>query len=229
MYRLKFDYISGGLPVLADSYGNDVPYNGYIVGSKFDPHWKPYNKNEWPCAKNYLSLGTAVTDFDWGDGIHFGMYMVGDIIHEPIHYKYSELLRKHFDTVHKYSQDACMLQINKKRQEEEQQALSQQQALAEQKQGAKERIKQLNSQKKEAQRQIENEEKVIKEYEKVKNSHVRYLVRSENMSKDQAGQIFDQENAPQKKMYDQAQYQIAIYKNNIIISDAELKELKKLV
>jgi hypothetical protein len=222
MYRLKFDYTGGGLPVLTDSYGNGIYYNGYIIGSKLDPHWKPYNKKHWPSLKNQVPLGTAVTDFDWGDGIHFGMYQVGNIIGEPIPFEYSKLLGAHFDTVHKYSQESFHDQLRRSVQIEEQ-------VLMEQKQAIKERIKQVNALKKEAQQQIEKEKKVIKEYEKVKNSQVRYLARSENMSKERAGQFFDQENAPQKKLYDQAQYQISVYTNNILIAAAELKELKKLV
>lgn len=221
MYKLRFDYTGSGLPVLTDSYDNNIQYNGYTIGSRFDPHWIPYPKQHWPFWKNQVPLGTAVTDFDWGDGIHFGMYMVGDIINEPNPYEYSKLLRKHFDTVHKYSQQSFHDQLKERVKLEKQ-------TLAEQKQDVKERIKQVNAQKREAQRQIKLEEDVIKNYERVRNSQIRYLVRSENMTREEARQHFNQQNATVKRKYDQARHQIAIYKRNILMADAELKELKQL-
>ena len=53
-YRLIFPREPDIPPYLADMRGAPIYYNGYLIGSDQDPHWKPYPKYEFPTIINYL-------------------------------------------------------------------------------------------------------------------------------------------------------------------------------
>lgn len=104
---LRF-YQDGKPPVLSNG-NQDLQIGNYIIGSLNDPHWKMYPKNQFLTARNMYPIGYAFTDYE-ADANHFVFYMPEN---DGPTWKYSRLLRDHFETIHKYRQQSTREQKEK--------------------------------------------------------------------------------------------------------------------
>lgn len=224
MYKLRFDN-ENDPPILVDDAKLDpntrkptpVEVNGYIIGSKQDPHWKPYPKNEYPGIRHRLPITYAITNYTW-DSNHYALYMPGE---DSVSRNYSMQLRDHFESIHTYAsnyrkEQQAKEEAEKKRQEEEL------------KQQIKERIKQLTNLIKDTKKSVKDLEKEFSEYKNAASRHVRLAVR-QGMSQEQAQQSFlmslDQDS---RSRATQIEPTIIALKKNIENMTLELNELKKI-
>ena len=104
---LRF-YQEGKPPVLSNG-NQDLQIENYIIGSLNDPHWKMYPKNQFLTARNMYPIGYAFTDYE-ADANHFVFYMPEN---DGPTWKYSRLLRDHFETIHNYRQQSTREQKEK--------------------------------------------------------------------------------------------------------------------
>ena len=93
-YYLRFLQDSRLPPVLNDGM-KDIEYNGYIVGSTDDPHWKRYPKREFLTARTTYSMQFAFTDYI-ADNNHYVFYFPE---YDELTRAYANLLRLHFDRI----------------------------------------------------------------------------------------------------------------------------------
>lgn len=224
MYKLRFDN-NNEPPILVDDAKLDpntrkptpVEVNGYIIGSKQDPHWKPYPKNEYPGIRLRLPITYAITDYTWDAG-HYALYMPGE---DSVSKKYSMQLRDHFESIHNYT-------LNYQKEMKAKEEAEKRRQSEELKQQIKERSKQLTSLIKETKKTLKDLEKEFSTYQNAASRHVRLAIR-QGMSQEQAQQSFlmslDQ-NSRSKAM--QLEPTIIALKQNVQNMTSELNELKKI-
>jgi len=225
MYKLRFDN-DNDPPILVDDASLDpitrkpmpVQLNGYIIGSKQDPHWKPYPKREYPGIRHRLPVSYAITNYIW-DSNHYAMYMPGN---DSLSNIYSTRLRDHFESIHTYAlnyqkEQQATREEEKKRQEEEV------------KQQMKERVKQLTDLIKQTKNTLKDLEKEFSVYQSAASRHLRRAMR-EGMSQEQAQQSFLMSLDPVKSSRAvQIEPTIIALKKNVQSMTSELNELKKMV
>jgi len=93
-YYLRFLQNSILPPLLNDGM-QDIEYNGYIVGSTSDPHWRRYPKRQFLTARTTYSMQFAFTDYNFDDN-HYAFYMPE---YDEFTNAYAYLLRLHFDQI----------------------------------------------------------------------------------------------------------------------------------
>jgi len=225
MYKLRFDN-DNDPPILVDDAGLDpitrkpmpVQLNGYIIGSKQDPHWKPYPKNEYPGIRHRLPVSYAITDYIW-DSNHYALYMPGN---DSLSNIYSTRLRDHFESIHTYALNYQKEQNVTREAEKARQA-------EEVKQQMKDRVKQLTELIKQTKKTLKDLEKEFSAYQSAASRHVRLAIR-QGMSQEQAQQSFLMSLDPDKRSrIIQTEPTIIALKQNVQSMTSELNELKKMV
>ena len=225
MYKLRFDN-DNDPPILVDDAKLDpvtrkpmpVQVNGYILGSKQDPHWKPYPKKDYPGIRHRLPVTYAITDYTW-DSNHYALYIPGEV---SVSKNYSMQLRDHFENVHAYAlnyqkEQNVTYEAERKRQEEE---LNRE---------VKERTKQLTELIKQTKKTLKDLEKEFSAYQSAASRHVRLAIR-QGMSQEQAQQSFLMSLDPDKRSrIIQTEPTIIALKQNIQTMTMELNELKKMI
>lgn len=198
-----------------------VVHNGYYIGSKSDPHWKPYPKSLWPQGQSQTQVGTILTDYEW-DANHNAMY-VSDPNNSPITYEYAKALEKRiFLPVRNYNEqaakDSFARNVEIQRQMEEQRKLE-----------IKNRIKQLTTVISEQTKTLQSLER---EFEKMKadaGRSARSIARDRRVSESVAQNIYLQTLDPLiKKRAEELEPTINTLKQNLIGLTNELNEYKKL-
>lgn len=144
-YDILIDYSGKETPILVYARTTTpVPHNGYHVGSKSDPHWKPYPKSAWPQGQSQTPVGTLLTNYDW-DAANYAMY-VSDPNKSPITYDYVTALKQRvFDPVKDYREQAARDSFAANVQNLNQIEIQRRQMEEQQKTQIKDRIKQLKS------------------------------------------------------------------------------------
>ena len=94
-FYLRFLKSQGSPPLLNDGT-QDIQYNGYIIGSFQDPHWRMYPIKEFLTARTTYSIQFAFTDYPVLDGNHYLFYFPENDGPTRV---YSQLLRRHFDRI----------------------------------------------------------------------------------------------------------------------------------
>lgn len=191
---LRF-YQDGKPPVLSNGT-NDLQIENYIIGSLNDPHWKMYPKNQFLTARNMNPTGYAFTDYE-ADANHFVFYIPEN---DGPTWKYSRLLRNHFETIHKYRQQSAQEQQGKIQQERKEKADQLKKLLAEQ----KKLLKQYNQE--------------LTKLKSTRDRDIRTLSRS-GISKELAASQFDAMNP----MYANTAGSIIVIQSNIARLENELK------
>lgn len=223
MYKLRFDN-NNDPPILVDDAKlnpvtrkpTPVEVNGYIIGSKQDPHWKPYPQREYPGIRHRLPTTYAITDYTW-DTSHYALYMPGE---DSISRNYSMQLRDHFENVHNYA-------FNYQKEQQATREAEKTRQAEELKQQMKERVKQLTNLTKETKKTIKDLEKEFSGYQSAASRHVRNAVR-QGMSQEQAQQSFLMSLDPIKRSRAiQTEPTIIALKQNVQSMTSEINELKK--
>jgi len=223
MYKLKFDN-NDDPPILVDDAKlnpvtrkpTPVEVNGYVIGSKQDPHWKPYPKREYPGIRHRLPITYAITNYTWDAG-HYAFYMPGE---DSISKNYSMQLRDHFESVHNYA-------LNYQKEQQATREAEKTRQAEELKQQMKERVKQLTNLTKETKKTIKDLEKEFSGYQSAASRHIRSAVR-QGMTQEQAQQSFLMSLDPIKRSRAiQAEPTIIALKQNVQSMTSEINELKK--
>jgi hypothetical protein len=192
---LRF-YQDGKPPVLSNGT-NDLQIGNYIIGSLNDPHWKMYPKNQFLTARNMFPIGYAFTDYE-ADANHFVFYMPEN---DGPTWKYSRLLRDHFETIHKYRQQSAQEQRVKIQQGRKEKTDQLKKLLAEQ----KKLLKQYNQE--------------LSKLKSTRDRDIRTLARSASISKELAANQIDAMNP----MYANTAGSIIVIQSNIASLENELK------
>jgi len=192
---LRF-YQDGKPPVLSNGT-NDLQIGNYIIGSLNDPHWKMYPKNQFLTARNMFPIGYAFTDYE-ADANHFVFYMPEN---DGPTWKYSRLLRDHFETIHKYRQQSAQEQRVKIQQGRKEKTDQLKKLLAEQ----KKLLKQYNQE--------------LSKLKSTRDRDIRTLARSASISKELAANQIDAMNP----MYANTAGSIIVIQSNIASLKNELK------